>query len=177
MKLIKINTDNYIVASDETLEDYDIRDTDPYLSPKGIRYYRDLVTVVNKKDCRRIIYSTEPLGSKGLYAGIKELSLQEVKELIGEVDLEKKAFEYTSVSQAHRRGFIDGYNQALEDNKEKKYTEEDLAEAILRTIDACNKAQKDSYGELEIDEEAIIQSLQLKTEWEVEIVDGKLKLK
>jgi hypothetical protein len=31
-----------------------------------------------------------------------------------EDDVEKLAFEYTSVSQSHRRGFMDGYNQAKE---------------------------------------------------------------
>jgi hypothetical protein len=134
MKLIKINTDHYVVVDDD-----------------GTRTHSTI-------DIK----------------GVLPLSLQEVKELIGEVDVETKVEKYTSHDMFW---YKQGYNQALEDNKEKKYTEDDLAEAILRTIDACNKAQKDSYGELEIDEEAIIQSFQPKTEWEVEFVDGKLKLK
>jgi hypothetical protein len=42
---------------------------------------------------------------------------------------------------------------------DKKYTEEDLRNAINETINACNIAQKESYGELEIDADKIINSL------------------
>jgi len=50
-----------------------------------------------------------------------------------------------------------GYNKA----KEKyKYTGEDLRKAIDKTILVCNKELKESYGELIIDEDEIIQSLQ-----------------
>ena len=44
-----------------------------------------------------------------------------------EDEVEKLAFDYTSVSQSHRRGFIDGYNKS----KEKyKYTKEDMMKAM-----------------------------------------------
>jgi hypothetical protein len=51
------------------------------------------------------------------------------------------------------------YTQCQEDNKDKEYTEEDLRNAINETINACNIAQKESYGELEIDADKIINSL------------------
>ena len=152
---------------------------------------------------KKITHSTQPIERwfqnidfsirKG-FGKIQQLSLLEVKELFSEdTDVWSRKLEYLKkvnenikhksqderiwIFGASDLGFTAGYNQALEDNKEKKYTEEDITEAILRTIDACNEAQKDSYGELEIDEEAIIQSLQPQTEWEVEFNEhGKLTL-
>ena len=56
-------------------------------------------------------------------------------------------------------GYIKGYTQCQKDMANKKYTEEDLITAINQTIDACNEAQKESYGDLEIDVDKIINSL------------------
>lgn len=143
---------------------------------------------------RKITHSTQPesLGM-GWMQSVQPLFLSEVKELLGVVDVEKKAFELailfhnTYEKLAPAFGYetrldtkvFDKYSangklmiavckeiyQALEDNKEKKYTEEDLADAI-------NMAR----NEPDMSGNAIIQSLQPKTEWEVEFVDGKLQL-
>ena len=43
--------------------------------------------------------------------------------------------------------------------KSKKYTEEDIRKVIDETIKACNISQKESYGDLEIDTDKIINSL------------------
>lgn len=89
------------------------------------------------------------------------------------VDVEKKAWKYNPVKKLDaefiRAGYVRGYNEALEDNKERKYTEQDLRKAISET----------RRGMLFLDKyvNEFIQSLQPKTEWEVEMVDGKLKLK
>ena len=110
--------------------------------------------------------------------------LQEVKELIGEVDVEKKIYALCqtecivdSYGKATDDGMVIGiraYNQALEDNKDKKYTEEDMRKAIEFGYDLRNNHKAINSG---IDWVKILtQSLQPKTEWEVEIVDGKLKL-
>ena len=79
-------------------------------------------------------------------------------------------------------GIIQGYTQCQEDNKpffteetwntmcsriselqselkNKKYTEEDIRKVIDETIKACNISQKQSYGDLEIDTDKIINSL------------------
>ena len=61
-----------------------------------------------------------------------------------------------------RQIWIDAYTRCQEDNKDRKYTEEDLRNAIDETINACNVAQKESYGELEIDADKIINSLNKK---------------
>lgn len=129
---------------------------------------------------RKITHSTQPesLGM-GWMQSVQPLFLSEVKELLGVVDVEKNMWyernlqnPYSSDSPSNtgfKKGFELGYNQALEDNKEKKNTEEDIRkawEAGMRFIGE----DKGSYSEF-------IQSLQPKTEWEVEMVDGKLKLK
>ena len=56
-------------------------------------------------------------------------------------------------------GYIDGYTQCQEDMADKKYTEEDIRKVIDETINACNISQKESYGDLEIDTDKIINSL------------------
>lgn len=69
-------------------------------------------------------------------------------------------------------------NQAIEDNKDKKYTEEDMMEAMLKICEYYADSV-DSGGVLDGYKTAnqIIQSLQPKTEWEVEFdSNGKLKL-
>ena len=57
-----------------------------------------------------------------------------------------------------RNCFIDGYTQCQND-MDKKYTEEDIRKVIDETIKACNISQKESYGDLEIDTDKIINSL------------------
>ena len=59
-------------------------------------------------------------------------------------------------------GFIKGYTQCQEDMADKKYTEEDIRKVIDETIKACNISQKESYGDLEIDTDKIINSLNKK---------------
>ena len=132
---------------------------------------------VHHRDVKKITHSTQPesLGM-GWMQSVQPLFLSEVKELLGVVDVEKKAELYVwggvylseQEKQQTEIAYMTGYNQALEDNKEKKYTEEDIRktwEAGMRFIGE----DKGSYGEF-------IQSLQPKTEWEAEFVDGKLKL-
>ena len=168
MLLKKIKTDFFVIVDIAT----PIRMNDSYLDDVGSirkcviedsRYWKE------RTQYKRINYSTSPLSN------CKSISLQEVKELIGEVDVEKKAENYakdglvidTPYANGLLYGHIKGYNQALEDNKEKKYTEKDMWKAFEygKTLDGY-----DWFGDL-------LESLQPKTEWEVEIVDDKLKLK
>jgi len=170
MKLIKINTDHYIIVDDSEIKEGDWT----YHHVKGIYEARVDGAYTNQK---KITHSTIPKGMM-VIEGIKRLSLQEVKELIGVVDVEKNMWyernvqnPYSSDSLLHtgfNKGFELGYNQALEDNKDKKYTEEDIYKAYRAGMQFVGE-DKGSLGEF-------IQSLQPKTEWEVEIVDGKLKL-
>ena len=171
MKLIKLKHDHFVIVDDSEIKEgdfvYDSKD-------KVIRFVKRYL----KDDwIKKITHSTQPLYKNDFWA-IQELKLSEVKELIGEVDVEKKADDIIP-NLLHKKyvktGFIAGYNQALEDNKKRKYTEEDLRMAYK---EGAKSQRFNAYldgSEKTIDE--TIQSLQLKTEWEVEIVDGKLKLK
>jgi hypothetical protein len=71
-------------------------------------------------------------------------------------------------------GYGIGYSQALKDNK-KKYTEEDLRNAI--SFGNNIQYTKLAISGVEKEMSKFIQSLQPKTEWDVEIIDNKLKLK
>lgn len=113
--------------------------------------------------------------------------LSEVKELLGEVDVEKKAEEMFPIYDGDLLGiaynqknsridFILGYNQALEDNKDKVYTEEDMKKAFSRYAFASTSNQPYSEDELLNQFRKFIQSLQPPTSWDVEIVNGKIKL-
>jgi hypothetical protein len=143
----------------------------------------------------KITHSTQPLeninfvdeAEGNIIPKIKPLYLSEVKELFGVVDVEKKAeIKYpksefwvgSNPSRLYdenakdRRCFLEGYKQALEDNKERKYTEEDMRKAIEMARENHDYLHGYSWNK-----EQIIQSLQPKTEWSVEFVNGELKLK
>ena len=136
MELIKIDKDHFVVVN-KTIQ------------PVNGYYYDSFINKIKSTNgaeygeashCWQITHSTQPLDtiilknrdhsqSVGHYYGNGgQLSIQEVKELIGEVDVEKKAQEYlgTFGTDQEYQGFKHGYSQALEDNKEKQYTEEDL---------------------------------------------------
>lgn len=98
--------------------------------------------------------------------------LSEVKELIGEVDVEKKAQEHLNTykgfsdnTRLTKTDFKAGYNQALEENKEKKYTLEDMIKAWNAAFIDAMSIDKETYKPLFFED--FIQSLQPKTEWEV----------
>ena len=140
--------------------------------------------------CKKITRSSQPMGTQidGVNCWTSELmplSLSEVKELLGVVNVEKKVMELYNnfklkpfeamypLEGATKRFVENVYNQALEDNKERKYTEEDMRKA-MRFGSMRNKL---TISELESSFQQLIQSLQPKTEWNVEIVEDKLKLK
>lgn len=172
MKLIKINTDHYIIVDDS-----EIKEGDWVIDSLGIRQVKSFAGVMVVKDIthiKKITHSTQP--NKGM-ENVTFISPREVKELIGEVDVKKKAEEFIgckyddiedSIGQIGYDSFIRAYYQALEDNKDKKYTEKDIDKAYWAGMQFVGE-DKGSFGEF-------IQSLQPKTEWEVEMVDGKLKL-
>ena len=204
MKLIKINTDHYIVV-DNSL---DFSETDYYWDDKQKEIRTGSNNHVTGGYKIKITHSTQPLEiiyTPGLtmtnppigFINIMELSLEEVKELIGEIDVEKQAKE-NYVEPLNKQGekraqlvgngglfgfnkfkkaFKKGYTQALEDNNEKKYTEAQLIWAIQ---EAYGHGQNDEFDDLNKVEKSIIvitNYLQPKTEWEVEIINGKLTLK
>lgn len=219
MKLIKIKEDHYVVVDDS-----EIQEGDYWINDHSNSYYIDIKAPVSSSrfavnsnavfsNPKKITHSTQPLepvvvdispvGTPIIdyeYDKVKQLSLQEVKELIGEVDVMTKAVrdvEGTSWDEDAKpsflSGYLRGYRQTLEDNKEKKYTEEDLlkfTEWVETSQEASDYDKKNRMrfapkmeGNSEVKKRLpelyslYTQSLQPKTEWEVEIVDGKLKLK
>ena len=167
MKMIKLTEKHYILVDDK----FDPIDSDrKYVHKSGRIWQWDSgMAYVSNNPPQPITHSTQPefLGT-GWMQSVQPLLLSEVRELIGEVDVEKKAqIQWGNVHRTGVLGYIDGYNQALEDNKDRKYTEEDMQWALHHAK---------YHQELTI--EQIIEALhQPKTEWEVEIVNGKLKLK
>lgn len=186
MKLIKLNTDHYIIVDDS-----EIREGDWYIDDtKSIRQSitSDQSYWSKRKEYKKITHSTQPfelLSENGLsgmgFSKVRPLNIFEVKELIGEVDVEKKSYDILKgfvITKDERRYFELGYTKALEDNKEKKYTEEDIRDVVRLALEDAEKSviwSKEWYPNKLADK--IIQSLQHKQEWEVEFVDGKLKLK
>ena len=103
------------------------------------------------------------------------LNLEQIRDIVGELHIENKAkiLSDTFINKDESYlSYITGYYDAIEDNKEKKYTEEDMRMAYFegKSYVADTPPYFDNF-------EQFIQSLQPKTQWEVEIVDGKLKLK
>jgi len=167
MKLIKLTDDHYVIV----YENAEIKEGDWYLglhnkvikATDGKHYAAEAVRF-SGKPVYKITHSTD-IDINELYY----ISLQEVKELIGEVDVEKKYNEtwlakYQPYDSKEGIAFKTGYNQALEDNKEKKYTEEDVITIVEKSRATGLTA------------EYIIQSLKPKTEWDVEF-DSQYKLK
>jgi len=90
-----------------------------------------------------------------------KLSKQNCDELFGVVDVEKLA-EKLSPNSSWKHGFIKGFNKALELNKDKVFTLEDMKKAYFKgDYDALYDG---AYSEKENE---FIQSLQQPTEIEV----------
>jgi len=190
MKLIKINTDHYIVV-DNSL---DFSETDYYWDDKQKEIRTGSNNHVTGGYKIKITHSTQPIeqyyaAKDGtipfVYHKIIELPLSEIKELLGKVDVEKRAKnhldeQHNNEDIAHPElydayhSFLKGYTQALEDNKDKKYTEED----VINIVDNVSQNWFKCYSHNDKKEHLlrITKHLQ-KTEWEVDIINGKLTLK
>ena len=170
MLMKKLSEEHYIIVDDSEIKQGDwvvgcTRTVVQCMYPENVHH----------RDVKKITHSTQPesLGI-GWMQSVQPLLLSEVKELLGVLDVEKKSYAFIKEiggTREQRLAYIDGYREALEDNKEKKYTEEDMRKAYYQ-------GHKSGLGsENGLTFEHTIQSLQPKTEWEVEFVDGKLKLK
>jgi len=102
----------------------------------------------------------------------KRLSKQNCDEIFGVVDVEKLADEYIVIKPKHREhehnlavsAYIEGFNKAMELNKDKLFTVEDIMKAFeagYETLES-EKTYNEHY-------DILIQSLQQPTEIEVEI--------
>lgn len=189
MELIKINEDHYIIVDDLEIKEGDLC-YDPEGSPghRGIKYVvKCLRTAPDSywnKFCKKITHSTQPLeyvsgyGEKSIdvplytiegFDKIQMIPLSEVRELVGEVDVEKWArsqfsSEPNDYEETYYLGLINGYNQALENNKKKKYTENDVIRIVQKSRETGLKA------------EYLMLTFQPETNWKVKFDQAKLKL-
>lgn len=193
MELTKINTDYYIIVDDSKIEDNDwMQRNDEHPVQAVPNFWWDF-----KDRYRKVTHSTKKLGSNvgSTYtpSNVKYLSLGDVKKVTGEVDMEELELKYhqqliqrREVAKNFRgqvagnhpdmftsremlsmmEGFTDGYTQSLDDNKDKKYTDDDVIAIVKKSRETGLSA-----------EYIIISDYQPKSHWEVEFVDGKLKLK
>jgi hypothetical protein len=112
--------------------------------------------------------------------GILKLSAKNCDEIFGVFNVEKLVEKYdpnyaiTDISNGFH--FIEGFNKAMELNKDKLFTLEDVKKVIKLS------REKDDYKfdgkdcEYKFQDKEIIQSLQQPTEIEVEIEMGQMKL-
>jgi hypothetical protein len=179
MLMKKLSEEHYIVMGDSEIKVGDIV-AEKLLTGKYELFTIHTLNDIDRQTQKKITHSTQPesLGM-GWMQSVQPLFLSEVKELLGEVDVEEKADLWSiDINEVHpadsyiaKKGYMKGYKESLEDNKERKYTEEDMRKAYYQG----HKSGLGSDNGLTF--EHTIQSLQPKTEWEVEMVEGKLKLK
>jgi hypothetical protein len=118
------------------------------------------------------------------YKKIKPLNLSHCKEVTGEVDIEKQiqplitkaSYSNTINLLDYQKGCVEGYNQCLEINKDKKFTLEDIEKAIEMSRDESGLS--DNSMSYDYSKEDIIQHFQKEqTEWAIEIGEqGKIVL-
>lgn len=181
MKLIKLSSDHYIIVDDSEIKIGDCI-TDGY----KVWQWLDDSSLLGRK---KIVYSTEPIeyvvvdvtpvgdAIEGyVYGKVQELSLSEVKELLGEVDkfelfLDREIELELSPEDTIER--IKWYYQKYfkEDNKDRKYTEEDMRKMfdIGEGLSSFNDSDDNKFRHA-------LSLVQPPTQWDVQFVDGKLKL-
>lgn len=147
---------------------------------------QDHYVVVNEN--WRITHSTQPLDqvnqpqgetSLGMFmmgkSKVQHLDLSYIKSLVGEVDVEKIAEEWGD----NYRSFKAGYQHCLSDNKDKRFSEEDMRKAIEMGRLKQEYKFDGRPTEYKYNTDEIISSLtQPKDTWEVEFDENNnLKLK
>jgi hypothetical protein len=106
-----------------------------------------------------------------------KLSIQNCDEIFGAIDVEKLAEEEIPYSSSttlnvQRMRFIHGFNKAMELNKNKLFTLDDMREAIAESWNSCEDNEDgETFTQCF---NRIIQSLQQPKEIEVEIVMDKI---
>lgn len=100
----------------------------------------------------------------------KRLSKQNCDEIFGVVDVEKLAEQsWGDKISSPYHAYIAGFNKAMELNKDKVFTLEDVRMAFIAGSNVFIE-EDDAYGsEFQKEEDEFIQSLQQPTEIEVEI--------
>jgi hypothetical protein len=145
-----LNTGDYLIIVDDS----EIKGGDWYIDLNLKQIFSKSNPQISKIEWQKKIIGHLPLNNSPILESVDLLPpIEDESESLSLKSVNKRGY----TTDDYQDGFEDGYNKS----KEKyKYTEEDLRKVIDKTIHACNKAQKESYGELVIDEDEIIQSLQ-----------------
>jgi hypothetical protein len=128
-------------------------------------------------DSTKVVYDKGYLIGSSRESEVLKLSKQNCDEIFGVVDAELMADFYGASVKGSldfkfgaNKGFEDGFNKAMELNKDKVFTVEDMRTAMLNAIEMTDfqkeQFRKDNDYHIALD---IIQSLQQPTEIEVEI--------
>lgn len=177
-KLIKLNESHYIVVDDSDIKEGD------WVIDKHKSIYQQLSDKVFEKftGAKKITYSTQPLNKQfNDWFDVKIIPLSEVEEAIYGYSVEKLfkgswMSRYSNFDSDIGKSFELGFNTCKELVKDKLFTVEDMEKALNK----LSIAYKNGYSrDFDIDfqeADSIIQSLLPPTEWDVEFVNGKLKL-
>jgi hypothetical protein len=187
MKLIKLNKEHYIIV-----DGFEVKEGDVMYDIDG-----DIGIAIGKDKSQwegnmKITHSTQPIDGDEVgacFTKVKQLSLSEVEELFG-YSVEKLSEEKCKTNLGYlidnakkwfwRKGFKAGFNTHKELVKDKLlstqlYSNENHLEWIYNRLIEVH-GENSNYDYM-IKFKEIIQSLQPKTEWEVEFINGKLTLK
>lgn len=186
-KMIKLSDTHYIGVDDSEIKVGDIV-AEKLLTGGYELFETHTPNDIDEVRQKKVTHSTQPLeninfvdeAEGNIIPKIKPLSLSEIRELLGMVDVEKKSYAFIKEiggSQEQRLAYIDGYNEAIEDNKEKVFNKNDM---IRLAIHCWNIASRPVHGAIyNVNKivEDFMKPLLPKTEWECTIDEqGKLKL-
>ena len=181
MKLIRLDSDRFVIVSEEKLKKGDWFLTKDNMVHNNFGW--------NFGD-RKITHSTQvSLLDESEQKAVIKLDLSEVKRLVGEADwrtnLGSKGIDSMFAAEklnsswggpqwtvAYHDGYKDGYNQCLQERSEKSYTEADLRSIFMHGF--LLGVEMPEYSE-DMEERAI-SNYSPQIEWEVEFDEhGKLK--
>lgn len=184
MELIKINPDHYIIVDDLEIKIGDLvyvycSEIEAEEIHKVAGYYNEQFIFVDGSQihlhyCHKITHSTKPLEdatvlvrpdgsdvSETIFDKVKEISLSEVKELIGEVDMEELELKYHQ-RLIDRREVAKNFRGQVAGNHPDMFTSREMLSMMQGFTEGYTQALEDTKNK--------------KTIWEVEFIDGELKL-
>jgi hypothetical protein len=198
MKIVKLTEEHYIQVDDSEIKIGDI--VSEKLLTGGYELFEiHTLNDIDKSTQKKVTDSTQPLEEDITYRGItkkpvlshfkiKPLSLSEVEEVVYGYSVEKMANDeypierggsmwmpskYDLSQNDKQEGYIKGFKAHQELVKDKLFTVDDMMEAFTRGyIDGIERTEDITYYA-----DKFHKSLLPKTEWEVEFVNGELKLK
>lgn len=195
MKLIKLNEEHYIIVDDLVT---DVNDLDIWVYDddydEPLIYKTDEDFFKAGKSAWKITHSNNPLEkivTENSFKNYAFISTQEIEETIFGYSLKKIANEsfedmgyHSTVTPYEEKQFKLGYKHGFNAHKElvmarflstQLYSNENHLEWIYNRLIEVH-GENSNYDYM-IEFKKIIQSLQPKTEWNVEFISGKLTLK